>query len=191
MRKLTPLNQIITTLVLSAVLIATPALAVQLEGTYFNGNIGAALQPNITYHATDNSATNGNRYLRTEPKRGGAFDIAYGYQTEDVRAEASVIYLQNKLKKSLMQSTNFIINGTPDSGNTKVIGFMANGMYDFNDDSDFTPYIGFGVGGVRITQNIKSFPMVTAPGPSYSSGCELRQWQPVAIGLSNHYWDVL
>jgi len=130
-----------------------------MEGNYFNGNIGAALQPNITYHATNNSATNGDRFLRTEPKRGGTFDLSYGYQTEDLRVEASLIYLQNKIKKSLMRATGFDIEGAPNMGSTKVIGLMANGMYDFNSESDFTPYIGFGIGGIRISQNIKGFPL--------------------------------
>ena len=132
--------------------------AVQLEGNYISANIGAAFQPNITYHGSADTHSTGNRFLKIEPKRGKEVDLAFGYQTEDLRVEISGLYLENKIKKSLIRSTYFDITGAPDMGSTKVMGLMANGMYDFNSDADFTPYIGFGIGGLRISQNIKSFP---------------------------------
>lgn len=160
MKKFTLLNQTAITLALTT--LAMPVWAVQMEGNYLSSAGGLGLQPNITYHATNNSDANGNRYLATENKPGTSFDLAYGFQTEDLRAEVSALYLENKIKKSLMRSTGFDIEGTPNMGSTKVIGLMANGMYDFNSETDFTPYIGFGVGFVRMNLNVKSFPAFTA-----------------------------
>lgn len=147
--------------VLSTALIATPAFAVQMEGTYLSSAGGLAMQSNITYHGSADTSETGHRYLATENKPGTSFDLAYGFQTEDLRAEVSALYLQNKIKKSLMRSTYFDINGEPNMGSTKAIGLMTNGMYDFNSEADFTPYIGFGLGIVRINLNVNNFQAFT------------------------------
>ena len=152
-------------LAISMALVST-SFAIQQQGNYWSSNIGMALQPSITYHGTRNDS-----FFKTDSQWGSAFETAYGYQMEDIRAEAELLFLKNKIKKSLFQSENFAMASPPNSGSTKVIGFMVNGLYDFDDESDFTPYMGIGIGGVRISLEDHGFPSFT--GTTTTSGSTL------------------
>jgi opacity protein-like surface antigen len=161
MKKNTFIRTVMVALGISMALVST-GFAVQMEGNYLSSNIGMTYQPVIIYSGIHNSTTTGERSLKIEGKPGMGFDSAYGYQTEDLRVEGSIVYLQNKIKKAVMRSPNFEITGGNASDNTTAMGLMINGMYDFDSEANFIPYIGVGLGMVKISHKINSFPVFSA-----------------------------
>ena len=158
--------------------ILSAGAAAQMDGNYMIVNIAKGLQPNIAWRNTDNSLK-----LMTAGHINTALDFAYGYQTEDIRIEASVLYWKTRLK----QSTFGLVTEATDGSTTRVLGLMFNGLYDWNRDNDFTPYLGLGLGQVKISQHINGF-VDPIPPPHVNDSSLQFAYQAIA-GVSYHLTD--
>lgn len=61
-----------------------------------------------------------------------------------IRIEGELAYRQNDMAT---------YGGFPVSGEMSSLAFMGNAYYDFGDGSDFTPYLGIGMGFANVTMN--------------------------------------
>jgi opacity protein-like surface antigen len=69
---------------------------------------------------------------------------AFGRYVDDIRVirlEAEVLYNRNDISN---------ISNTAADGNLSSVSLMFNAFYDFNTDSNWTPYIGGGIGYARV-----------------------------------------
>ena len=97
---------------------------------------------------SDNEFRTNTGTVRSDFDDGFGFGIAYGKrlgqmgQNHRWRVEGELSYRSNKVK-------SLSINGTTATGPTgkmKSTSLMLNGYIDFNEASDFTPYLGAGLG---------------------------------------------
>lgn len=142
---------LLTTAVVAA--FATSASALEAGKMYIRGDLG--------YQISDfkNSAFSKEKRLN-----GMAGDIGFGYAiSDDVRTDITLNFSNNKAKINTDQSLNISydkINIVANKDMTKTstmkdLGFMANAYYDFNNSSDFTPYLMGGVGLNRSNLEFK------------------------------------
>ncbi len=94
-----------------------------------------------------------------------------GYKWDGgVRTELEAGYRQSDFNK---------VNGTPANGIQKTLGFSANILYDFDNESAITPYLGIGFG----LASDKWKHVVTTGTPSYTDRSYAFQWQGI-VGAS-------
>lgn len=99
-----------------------------------------------------------NKYLNAKPK-GFRGDIGLGYVfSESVRADVTLNFSN--------PSTKF----GADKLKIKGIDLMFNGYYDFNNSSDFTPYLMAGIGVDRSSMEIGSTKSKKLTSPAYQFG---------------------
>jgi OmpA-OmpF porin, OOP family len=77
----------------------------------------------------------------------GAIGFA-GYNFGYFRAEGEIGYRRNAVNNVNIIGFNF-----PTSGDANTLSLMANGIYDFFPNSQWTPYLGAGVGIARVNAN--------------------------------------
>jgi opacity protein-like surface antigen len=89
---------------------------------------------------------------------GAGAGVSLGYQglfLPGIRAEGEIVYRTNNVDRA----TSSGFPGTTGArGTIDSAGFMGNVLYDFMSDSQWTPYLGAGVGAARVTVNDISFP---------------------------------
>jgi opacity protein-like surface antigen len=89
---------------------------------------------------------------------GAGVGVSLGYQglfLPGIRAEGEIVYRTNNVDRA----TSSGFPGTTGArGSIDSAGFMGNVLYDFMSDSQWTPYLGAGVGAARVTVNDISFP---------------------------------
>lgn len=111
---------------------------------------------------TDSTPSNGNTY-----DFGSGYNIlgTVGYRwTPNIRTELELDY-----RRAAMDN----INGVKANGAQKMLSFSGNVLYDFNNSSRFTPYVGAGVGVARTRWH-----NVNAPGlPNINDSDNSFQWQ--------------
>lgn len=76
-------------------------------------------------------------------------NLALGYKvTQDMRLEAEVGYHALGMKK--ISAGNTTINSGPQA-DVKMVTATGNAYYDFHNSSDFSPYVGAGVGAASVS----------------------------------------
>ena len=131
---------------LSIILIA-PAYASQ--GIYVGGNIGLTRQASLTYRDMT-----GTSFLETKGKKGGlGVGAAVGYQWDNYRVEGAFDYLKGKLRLATIDDGGSPVSKS-DPGKIRAGAAMVNGLYDFDIVSDWTTYLGAGVGTAHISHRI-------------------------------------
>ncbi|MEM9169433.1 MAG: OmpA family protein [Pseudomonadota bacterium] len=140
-----------TSLLAAAATLATAPAALAYEGFY--GAIGAGLsyvQPDRDF---ETKLVSGADAFDSEADFDNGIGVytALGYAFDnDWRAELEFSYRENELRHLAGDGLGF--SGWPDSvdGDTESYAFMANLIRDFDTGQAVTPYIGGGVGGIRI-----------------------------------------
>ncbi|MBM3539422.1 MAG: OmpA family protein [Alphaproteobacteria bacterium] len=124
-----------TGLVAVSALIAVDAAAQQTNGWYIGGGIGANW-------LRDSDVTGGVVNSKAEFERGWAGVAALGYGLGNgFRLEGELGYRNNDVDK---------VSGASGGGDVSQWSLMGNALYDFQTGTAFTPYVGIGLGGVRV-----------------------------------------
>ncbi|HEC90121.1 MAG TPA: porin family protein, partial [Alphaproteobacteria bacterium] len=121
-----------------------------------------ALELGLSNPSTSKDSLNGT----TEANNGVSISADLGYGIgKNLRAEAEVFYGRNALDTIANPAAN---GGNPQSagGNKSVLGLMANGYYDFKTDMAIVPYIGAGIGVVKVSVNDASAPGISGTNDS-------------------------
>ena len=129
-------------------------------GYYISGEGGLSLPPDL--HLTDTAGgPTGHDSFGTGYAAGGAFGYDFG---DGWRVELD----------SLFQHTDLdAIDGTKTAGHLASTGLMANVMYDFFPDAQFTPFVGVGLGFENVGGEIGSY-RGRAWAPAYQAEAGLR-----------------
>ncbi len=129
------------------------------DSWYVSGNVGATFASDVS--TTDTFAA-GSVSADGEFDPGFGLSAALGYSFGDFRIEAELSYRENDVDQFDNISGNltgnlFTVAGpvSTEAENT-ALGFMANGHYDFRNDSDWTPFVTAGVGAARVGLDVKS-----------------------------------
>jgi OmpA-OmpF porin, OOP family len=110
--------------------------AQQTNGFYVGGGLGA------NWLRDADVGGNGVGTAKAEFDTGWAGIGTFGYGLGNgIRFEGELGYRKNDVDK---------VAGVNGSGDVSQWSLMANALYDFNTGTDFTPYVGVGLGGVRI-----------------------------------------
>jgi len=150
------------TLVLSLSVFVAPAMAE--DGFYVSGNVGisSASDSDWTDTWTGASASGSTSY-----DNGAKLTGAVGHSFGNMRLEGELSYSKNDLDSMEVKSITVagavytgsaVFNAT---GDATSLGFMANGYYDFETDSKWTPFLMAGLGAARQSLDIKSVGGVT------------------------------
>ena len=108
-------------------------------------NAGSIIQP-------------GDPLFKANMDTGWAVNLSAGYSglfIPQFRVEGEVAYRDNDVSK-ITESPPVgpcFSAGCAGTGDISSLAFMANGYYDFLNSSAFTPYIGGGIGGARVSGN--------------------------------------
>lgn len=124
-----------------AILLLNTTYVLGDEGLYVSGNLGIGIVLDSELKINSNVAAT------TQLDPGFAFTTALGYDFgNSIRAEVEVAYQQTKLKsRKIGDATTSITNRSADT-----TSLLANIYYDFKNSSDFTPYVGGGIGFTHI-----------------------------------------
>jgi OmpA-OmpF porin, OOP family len=125
-------------------LLASPALAQPDTGFYLEGNLGYSHPESVD--ASD-GAVDGEVELNDTAVFGGAL----GYKFPWFRIEANVFYRENDINKVRAGGLDF-----SDSGDSKVLVGLVNGIVDIDIDFPVRPYFGGGIGAAYVKLNTGS-----------------------------------
>jgi opacity protein-like surface antigen len=120
---------------------ASSANAVEIK-PYLSGNLRYVFENKDDGKYKDAALSNQNS--TTTFDAGAGYGIAGGAIINNTfRAELELSQQKTDLKK------NNVYNYT--TGEGKTLAVMANGYYDFKNSSQFTPYVGAGIGGIKLS----------------------------------------
>lgn len=143
------MRYLLATAVAAYSLMTVAAFAAGNDGSWYAGASGDVTFPQ---NSTVTGTTNGN--VKYGFSSGG--NVALGYQPRalssslgDVRLEVEGGYHALGLK----DVTAGGVTNTNPSGDFKVATLMGNAYYDFHTNSQFTPYIGAGIGEAHVSFN--------------------------------------
>lgn len=118
---------------------AGTASAQSQPGYYVTGEGGVSFLPNLQLKS---GGVTGHENLDT----GYAYGGAVGYDMGDgTRVELDALHQMSNLSG---------ISGTPANGHLQSTSLMVNGQYDLMHDTQFTPYVGVGVGAQNVGASI-------------------------------------
>ncbi|MEN8123433.1 MAG: OmpW family outer membrane protein [Bacteroidota bacterium] len=128
----------------SGLMVFSFSTIVYAEGTYFSGNIGAAV-------ATDSDVTDQGGNFEIESDTGIAFGAAVGYAYgNNIRMEAELAYQKNDIDQVNVPGVGSSVTA---GGDTSSYALLLNGYYDFTNNSAFTPFISAGIGYAKVEVN--------------------------------------
>jgi len=122
-----------------AVMIFYTSAAFSAEGMYAGGNIGGGFLSDSDVSIPDLGD------FKIEYNPGIALGAALGYAFNNFRAEGEIGWQKNDLDKVSMLGESADVNGDV----TNLV-FLANGYYDFLNNSQFTPYVSAGIGLTNV-----------------------------------------
>ncbi|HEY2035260.1 MAG TPA: outer membrane beta-barrel protein [Rhizomicrobium sp.] len=123
----------------AAVGLAGAASAQSQPGYYVSGEGGVSFLPNLQLKS---AGTTSHENFDT----GYAYGGAVGYDMGDgTRVELDALHQMSNLSG---------ISGTPASGHLQSTSLMVNGQYDLTHQTQFTPYVGVGVGAQNVGASI-------------------------------------
>ena len=144
-----------------AIMLVMPSGAIAKDGWYFSGAGGLAItsESDVTISENTGTAEGSGDY---DFDNGYALSASIGKRFGDFRLEGEVSYRENDLDSLTL--TSVTVNGTTFLGSATAtldgdyssLGFMANGIYEFRNGTDFTPFLLGGVGLSRQTLEIDS-----------------------------------
>ena len=111
------------------------------DGWYFGSETGLSLLPKQKFNNLNNS-------FSVDSSPGFSIFGQMGYQFYDYRLESEVSWRSNTIRSFTFNSLSH--NGT---GSIQPLNLLFNGYYDIKTGSSFTPYVGAGIGGARISAN--------------------------------------
>lgn len=125
----------------SLALIASPVQAKSVDGYYISAKGGVNWM-------TDQTVNTGNAGVYdTDFDAGYTLTAALGYDyTSNWRGEIEASILDNDVESHASGNTE----DAGSDGSVTTIAIMANAIYDFENSSDFVPYIGAGIGFARV-----------------------------------------
>lgn len=132
------------------------ATAASAAGVYIGGNVGVAVPPSLEATIADGW----DRWAADiEFDAGLALTGAVGYDFDSFRVEGEIGYQQNNSEDtdwSLSTPNNTFTFATTDLLNfdLSAVTYMANGYYDFKNNSPWTPYLGAGIGAATVEVEI-------------------------------------
>lgn len=126
---------------LGLVLFSTAAYSA--DGWYAGANIGLAM-------ASDADVTEGPFSATIEYDSGFAIGAAVGYAISNFRVEGEIDWQKNDMDRVKMEGMSASLDG-----DTSNLAFLANGYYDFANNSAFTPFIGAGIGVAKIDVDVE------------------------------------
>lgn len=147
----------------AAAFIGVAAGAQAADGWYASGNAGVTMLRDADF--TDSFTVLGAGVTakgETDFDTGFGLSGAIGHAWGPFRLEGEISYRKNDLDKLTINSVavaGVLITGlgTFDlGGDATALGFMANGYYDFDTDSNWVPFAMAGIGGARLNIDITS-----------------------------------
>jgi len=100
------------------------------------------------------SSSDDDLQFHTKPKAGFVGDLEAGYAFGRLRLEVELAYRRAEVSKTTIGDggTGFpgLSGKSTASGDVAGLAFMANGIVDIFPQSRITPYLGVGLGGVRL-----------------------------------------
>lgn len=137
--------------------LASSAYAAGADQFYFKGAVGYGINKGKTQEYENGKKVKAQEADKGVRAKGVILEAALGYHVSDeFRAELGLIHsLKHKVvavqKNATAEEKKEAKKNAPSHSFTAL---MVNGYYDFNNTSDFTPYIGVGV-GYAINQHSK------------------------------------
>lgn len=117
--------------------------AAPVQGPYVSGFIGASIPSGSDTTSTD--FVTGNSFSdRVKFDPGINLGGTGGYDFGMVRLEGELSYKYSEMKSITNRITGARLQNV--DGNLGVLAFMANGFFDFHNNTPVTPYIGGGIG---------------------------------------------
>ena len=114
------------------------------SGIYFSGGVGTTSVDDIKGTITS-SITN-----KTELEKGFLYSAGFGYDFGDFRAEVNYRKDSFDINKYSVTNNGTTTAATSAKGDFDVSTIGVNIFYDFNNNSQFTPYIGAGIGSTKL-----------------------------------------
>jgi OOP family OmpA-OmpF porin len=111
---------------------------------YMSGNVQYLLGDN------EDSVSRGAA-VKLHEKAGAGIAGQVGAKIDNFRVEGEALYLISNIDRLTTGGTT--VRSDIDA---KATAFMANGYYDFKNDSKFTPYIGVGAGTAHMVSSVTS-----------------------------------
>jgi len=159
------------------------APAAHCNNLYIGGNIGLALVNDSDLDINDLQMMLGMPAdVSIEFDKGFAIGGAVGYDFGAFRLEGEVAYQKSDLDK-LTVSADGMGGSAKLSGDGTSLALLANGYYDFHNDSAFTPYVSAGIGFAKVSINDFGSPSLEIP----SSGDEDDTVFAYQVGLGLGY----
>jgi OOP family OmpA-OmpF porin len=151
MTKGSNMRKLAIALATTAAVAATPALA--RDGAwYVGGEFGAMIVEDM-----DIDVGGVEDVIGLDHDYGYDGGVFAGYDMGSFRLEAEAAYKKADLEEidSLIALPGGAVAGLRDAGggNTSVMSFMANGMFDFGDDDGLSGFVGAGVGYAKVKVN--------------------------------------
>ena len=129
-------------LLVATMFFSLSTFAYSAPGLYVGGNLGLASLNDSDVSAPDYSAS-----VTTD--MGASLSGVVGYAFENnFRIEGELVSQANEFDQSKESGSNYSLTGDVTS-----LAIMANGYYDFNNKSRFTPFIGAGIGFANVSVN--------------------------------------
>jgi len=117
-----------------------PSVCFGATGLYGSVNAGVALALNSDVSYSDGSPTE-----EIEWDAGYTVGGAIGYMIEKFRIEGEVSYQENDVDRVIIGGSS-----VPASGDVSLLTFLANGYYDFTNDSPMSFYLTAGIGASKV-----------------------------------------
>lgn len=117
------------------------------QGIYVSGDIGTNKLAPLSYF---NPAH--DKFLSLTHKPGLVVGAAVGYQWDNYRIEGAFDHINSRVKKATMDADS--LRSTNDSGKIRTSATMVNALYDLDALSEWTTYLGLGLGQVNVAHRI-------------------------------------
>jgi opacity protein-like surface antigen len=142
-------------LILSCCALGMSASTASAAGMYVSGNAGFALANTLTTNYDDSAEI---LSVDMDFDTGWALTGAFGYDFDGFRTEFEMGYQQSNSKEadwSLHGRDQIMTFGTTSllDYDLTATTYLANGYYDFKNNSPFTPFLGAGLGMVTVEIN--------------------------------------
>jgi opacity protein-like surface antigen len=144
------MQKFIVSLTCSATLLSISTLTYSANGPYVSGNIGLSMPRDADVKDSTMPAS-----VTFEDDEGIALGAAVGYVLSNTRIEGEFAYQKNDLDKAKIPGGI----STDVEGDISSTSFLLNGYYDFKNASNFTPFLGGGIGVSKVELSA-----VTVPG---------------------------
>lgn len=154
--------------------VCSSAAYASTDQLYFKGAVGYGFSKGkATTRTLDKDGKETANETKSTRNKGAILEAALGYRVSDeFRAELSLMHkMKNKFSVQAEEgATQEEIQKTKEAAlSHSFTALMVNGYYDFNNTSDFTPYVGAGLGYAAHNFSQKDFKSMKAAGVKIKS----------------------